>query len=221
VHFVVQVRSGAQTGVPHQADHIPPLHLLAAAHLELAQVGIEGLIVEAMVHHHVGAVAVGGVVREGHAPIACGIDGCAGLGGEIHAGVELGDLVDRVDPHAEAPGRLGEVLIGDGLHGRDAGQHLLLPHHQLGHLIKGAGLHHHLAGQLIQALAGVDHQVAARETVEVPVAVHPAGPRLSHGGGDGLRFEDHPVDVVIASPHVAQHAVHLAELLVQQFVLEQ
>ena len=219
MYLVVQVRPGAQAGVAHKADHIAAFYTLPPANLQRIEVAVERLVVESMVDDHMDAIAVGAVVGVVHHTIAGRIDLLAHRCGEIHARMELHDLVDGVQPLAEAAADHGEVLVADGLYGRDTGQHVLLPQSERGHLVEAHALHHHLLGDLVQSTSRFDHAIAAGVALQSLVSVDAPGTGLPHVRWDRVCFEDHPIDVVITAPHVIKHTLDLLHLPVQQNVL--
>src|SRR5690606_19477363 len=102
VDFVVQVRAGRQAGGADIADDVAlrDLHAAPDAGLEALHVGVGGFVAVGVANLDVVAVAAV-AAREHHRARACGHDGRAGGGGEVHALVHAGVAQHRVAAHAE------------------------------------------------------------------------------------------------------------------------
>lgn len=217
--FVVDVGAGGLSGVAQVADDVPTLDFLSGADDVLVEVGVKGVVVEAVVYFHafpVAAPVLGGL----YFPVAGGVDGCADGTGKVHAGVEFDGFIDGVDAVAVGGGETyGFVVQGDWGDGGDGGEHVHFVAYEVFHFVVGAALDVHGFGEGVEFLGGVDDEFRVVHVAECFVFVVAAGSAVPDGGVDGVGFEDDAVDVIVPFFQSGQDAVETVDFGVQQVVL--
>ena len=96
-------------GGAHSADGLALLNQLPLAHRPGGHVGVEGGGAVPVVDDHevaVRPVDPGAVLRHDHLAAPGRIDGCAGGGRHVDAGVAVGHVIHRVHPEPEGGGQL-------------------------------------------------------------------------------------------------------------------
>ena len=99
----MEMRPGGFSRVAGLTEEVSPLDLHSLLHIDGAEVGIAGLVAEAVIHEDIAAEAPPGVVYGHflHDPVASGIDRIADLNGEVQAVVPCLSSVNRVGSHTE------------------------------------------------------------------------------------------------------------------------
>ena len=216
--LVVEVRSGGFPRVADLADDLPARNLLSNTDAELIHVAVERLEAVAVVDHDALAVAL--FPRSvGNFPVAGGVNLGAHFGGEVHAAVEVGRAVNRVDAHAVARSGALEVFVGNGLDGGDALAALLLVLAHLDKFFQGIGFDVKLFAKHIHLLGGGDNEFGVGEFHQMLVAVAAAETRFADRFGDGLGLEDGAIEVLVALLDVVEDFEGVVEAELQDFVL--
>ena len=216
--LVVEVRSGGFPRVADLADDLPACNLLSDTDAELIHVAVERLEAVAVVDHDALAVAL--FPRSvGNFPVAGGVNLGAHFGGEVHAAVEVGRAVNRVDAHAVARSGALEVFVGDGLDGGDALAALLLILAHLDKFFQGIGFDVKLFAKHIHLFGGGNDKLGVGEFHQMLVAVAAAETRFADRFGDGLGLEDGAIEVLVALLDVVEDFEGVVEAELQDFVL--
>ena len=218
VYLVVQVRAGALARAAHSSDDLATHHPLAHFGAEVAQMGIPCPVAEAVVDDDGVAVTRLPPHLDDRA-VARGVDIRTGIGREVHARMEAGSAVDGVDARTVSGSGLLQVLVGNGLDGGDALQHLVVVFTEFHYIVEGVRLDVQLFGEHVQSLRCVHHQFRICHVHQMLVAVGAAIARLADGFRYGVGLEDDPVEVVVAQLDVLQHSSHLVHPAVQHVIL--
>lgn len=114
----MQMRCGDAAGGAGEAEELAVLHGLAALHVDAGEVGVEGVDAEAVVEEH-GVSGEEEVLREDDAASVRRMDGCAGRGVQVGAGVRGARFAVEDAARSEIRSRLARNGIDERLLGDD------------------------------------------------------------------------------------------------------
>ena len=222
-HFVVEVGARRAARVARQGDGLPALDLFARRDEHLVQVGVAGLVAEAVVDEHLPAVSAVEARGGGdlHHAVARGVDRRAAVAAEVDARVGL----HAVQHGVVAARREGADVVVvqrravDGPDGRHGRRELLLVLREGLQLVHRDRFEVERAGQGVELPPRRDHQ--RREFVLLERCVLRGGVGLPDARQrERVGREERTVDVVVAVAHGVDPPLGRADALLQDAVAD-
>ena len=120
--------------------------------------------------------------------------------------MKTGSSVNRVDARSITGSGLAQILIGNGLNGRDATQHLIMVLAHLHHIIERTGLDIKLLREHIHFLRSIHHQIGIGHIHQMFVTVCTAVSCLTDSRGNRVGLEYYAIQIIIALLHILQYS---------------